>query len=201
MYFVSLHGHATSCWPGSSGAPTVCTAGTKKPSSPIASSAALPMRVVIFIEITTYGESGLSTPRAEIGEPSGPMQKGTTYIVRPRMQPSNSGRSVARISSGAIQLLVGPASSLLREQMKVRSSTRATSVGSDQARYELGRLTGSRRRNVPASTSSWQRRSYSSWLPSHQYTESGLHRATMSATHAISFALRTYAGAFRVSPF
>ena len=69
-----------------------------------------------------------------MGEPSGPIENGTTYMVRPRMQPSNSGCSVARISAGAIQLLVGPASSFLAEQMKVRSSTRATSVGSDQAR-------------------------------------------------------------------
>ena len=61
------------------------------------------------------------------------MQNGTTYIVRPRMQPSNSGWRVARISAGAIQLLVGPASSSFSEQMKVRSSTRATSVGSDAA--------------------------------------------------------------------
>ena len=34
-----------------------------------------------------------------------------------------------RISAGAIQLLVGPASSCLALQMKVRSSTRATSLG------------------------------------------------------------------------
>ncbi len=69
-----------------------------------------------------------------MGLPSGPMENGTTYMVRPRMQPSNSGRSVARISCGSIQLLVGPAASLCCEQMKVRSSTRATSDGSDQAR-------------------------------------------------------------------
>ncbi len=57
--------------------------------------------------------------------PSGPMEKGTTYMVRPRMQPSNSAgsagdlpvSSVARISAGAIQLLVGPASSFFSEQM------------------------------------------------------------------------------------
>jgi hypothetical protein len=45
------------------------------------------------------------------------MLNGTTYMVRPFMQPSNSGCSVARISAGAIQLLVGPASSFLAEQM------------------------------------------------------------------------------------
>ena len=35
------------------------------------------------------------------------------------------------MSSGAIQLLVGPASFSSTEQMKVRSSTRATSLGSE----------------------------------------------------------------------
>ena len=39
------------------------------------------------------------------------MEKGTTYIVRPRIEPRNSSVSVARISSGSTQLLVGPASS------------------------------------------------------------------------------------------
>ena len=38
------------------------------------------------------------------------MLNGTTYIVRPRMQPANSPRSLPRISAGSIQLLVGPAS-------------------------------------------------------------------------------------------
>src|SRR5580693_374380 len=131
MYFSSLHGQATSASPSASGTPTECTAGTKKPSVPIASRAALPIRVMTFIEITTYGESVISTPSAEIGEPSGPMQNGTTYIVRPRMQPANNPASVSRISAGAFQLLVGPASASDSEQMKVRLSTRATSAGSD----------------------------------------------------------------------
>jgi len=63
--------------------------------------------------------------------PSGPMQNGITYMVRPRMQPSKTSAKVARISSGAIQLLVGPASDSFSEQMNVRSSTRATSDGSE----------------------------------------------------------------------
>ena len=53
MYLVSLHGQVTSAWPGASGAPTECTAGTKAPSSPRASSAAWPMRVMIRMEATT----------------------------------------------------------------------------------------------------------------------------------------------------
>ena len=69
-----------------------------------------------------------------IGEPSGPIEKGTTYIVRPTMQPWKRPLSVSRISAGSRQLLVGPASDSRSEQMKVRSSTRATSAGSERAR-------------------------------------------------------------------
>ena len=43
-----------------------------------------------------------------IGEPSGPIENGTTYIVRPSMQPSKRSLSVSRISPGSRQLLVGP---------------------------------------------------------------------------------------------
>src|SRR3954467_2152004 len=168
MYLVLLQGQLELFSPGCSGAPTVWMQGTKSPSTPSTSYTALPMRVMIFMLTATYGLSDSSTPMCAMGEPSGPIENGTTYIVRPFMQPSNSGCSVARISAGSIQLLVGPASSFFCEQMKVRSSTRATSLGSDQARYEPGRLTGSSLRKVPASTSCWHRRSYSASLPSHQ---------------------------------
>src|SRR3954465_1963707 len=108
-----------------------------------------------------------------MGEPSGPMLKGTTYRVRPRMQPLKRPSSVERISPGSTQLFVGPASSFVFEQMKVRSSTRATSDGSDHARYEFGRSSGFSFLKVPAATSSVHRRSYSASEPSHQYTRSG----------------------------
>jgi hypothetical protein len=68
------------------------------------------------------------------------MLNGTTYIVRPRIEPSNRRLSVRRISFGSAQLFVGPASASRSEQMNVRSSTRATSPGSLSARYEFGRL-------------------------------------------------------------
>ena len=70
----------------------------------------------------------------EMCDPSGPIEKGTTYKVRPRMQPANRRCIVARISFGATQFLVGPASSSRSLQMNVRSSTRATSDGSERAR-------------------------------------------------------------------
>jgi hypothetical protein len=74
-------------------------------------------------------------------------------MVRPRIEPANSPSSSARISSGSRQLLVGPASSSRGVQMNVRSSTLATSPGSERARKELGRSVSESRSNVPASIS------------------------------------------------
>ena len=88
MYLsVLLHGHGTSAWPGSSGMPTECTHGTNSPSAPSTSSAPLPMRVIVRMLTATYAESVSSTPMCAIGEPSGPIENGTTYIVRPRIAP------------------------------------------------------------------------------------------------------------------
>jgi hypothetical protein len=89
---------------------------------------------MIRIDTATYAESVSWTPTWLLSEPSGPIEKGTTYIVRPCMEPRKSSVSVSRISAGSRQLLVGPASSSRSEQMKVRSSTRATSPGSEWAR-------------------------------------------------------------------
>ena len=50
------------------------------------------------------------------------------------MLPANFSPSSFRISPGSRQWLVGPASSSDSEQMNVRSSTRATSLGSERAR-------------------------------------------------------------------
>src|SRR5215471_7299010 len=115
------------------------------------------------------------------------MLNGITYIVRPHMQPSNKLLSVSFISLGLSQLLVGPASLLLKEQMKVRSSTRATSLGSERARKLLGRFSALSRISVPALTICSHRRAYSSCDPSPQYTWSGRHSAAISSTHARSF--------------
>ena len=91
----------------------------------------------------------ISTPNWAICEPSGPMLNGTTYIVRPAMQPSNSSCRITFISAGSIQLFVGPASSLVLAQMNVRSSTRATSLASERARKLFGRRSSSSLMNVP----------------------------------------------------
>ena len=123
------------------------------------------------------------------------MENGTTYMVRPAMQPSNRGFKSARISAGAFQLLVGPAFSSFSQQMKVRSSTRATSEGSEQAKKLLARLAGLSFLKVPASTSCWHSASYSACEPSHQCTLAGLHKATISLTQAISWGFFTKSGA------
>jgi len=112
-----------------------------------------PMRVIIFMLTTTYGESVTWTPMWEMGEPSGPMLKGMTYIVLPRMQPLNSLVRFSFISFGAIQLFIGPASSFRTLQMNVRSSTRATSPGSDRERKLFGRFCSLSLINVPEATS------------------------------------------------
>ena len=86
------------------------------------------MRAMTRIETTTYSESVSSTPNIGFSASTGPMQNGMTYIVRPRMHPRYSSVMTDFISAGSIQLLVGPASASSTEQMKVRSSTRATSL-------------------------------------------------------------------------
>ena len=118
--------------------------------------------------------------------PSGPMQNGTTNMVRPFMHPSKISAKVARISPGGIQLLVGPASSSLSEQMNVRLSTLATSPGSEAHQKLLGRSSGSSLMNVLFSTSKVVSRSHSSCEPSHQTTASGLVSSAICRTQAAS---------------
>ena len=161
MYLLSgLHGHGESFASPVSGDPTECKHCTQS-LLPSASSAPCPMRVMIRMLTATYALSVSCTPICAIGEPSGPIEKGTTYIVRPRMAPVYSAVISLRISSGSRQLLFGPASILLAEQINVRSSTRATSPGSECAQKEFGRLASSSFVNVPDLTSALQSMSYS----------------------------------------
>jgi len=99
------------------------------------------------------------------------------------MQPENKPSSVERISAGAAQLLVGPASSRSSLQMNVRSSTRATSCGSERARYEFGRFSGFSRRSVPVATICSHKRSYSAREPSHQMIRFGSARRAIRSIH------------------
>src|SRR5450631_2184564 len=90
------------------------------------------------------------------------------------------------ILSGAIQLLVGPASFSSTEQMKVRSSTRATSVGSEAQWNELGLMSLFRRVKVPDATSSSVSVFHSWSEPVTHEMWSGVVRAATSSTQAAS---------------
>ena len=85
-------------------------------------------------------------------DPIGPMLYGITYMVRPAIDPVNNPFSFSLIFAGSSQLLVGPASSLVREQINVRSSTRATSPGSERTKKLFGRFSSFRGIAVPVST-------------------------------------------------
>ena len=117
------------------------------------------------------------------------MQNGTTYMVRPRMEPEKCSSISSFSAAGFIQLLVGPASSSFSVEMKVRDSTRATSEGWERARNELGRFSSFSLVSVPASTSSAVRRSHSSREPSAKTTLSGSKRSTASLIQAMSCSL------------
>ena len=141
MYFSSLQGHGTSTWPSASGAPTVWRQGNECPVT-------VTLRVAAALDFVFQALENLFTHlghdahvghdigrvrdfNADFGqgESRGPMQKGITYMVRPFMQPLKRPFSLAFISTGSAQWLVGPASSSFSLQMNVRSSTRATSEG------------------------------------------------------------------------
>ena len=116
----------------------------------------------------------------------GPMLYGITYMVRPFIAPSNSPASVRLVSAGSRQWLVGPASPAVFEQMKVNSSTRATSAGSERTKTLFGRRSESSHRAVPPWTMARSMSWYSPSEPSHQTTRSGWHMAAISRTQASS---------------
>ena len=93
------------------------------------------------------------TPMCAIGLPSGPIENGTDVHRAPAHRSRRTARrSSLRISAGATQLFVGPASSSRSLQMNVRSSTRATSDGIATRRGSCSeRLAGLSRCNMPGS--------------------------------------------------
>ena len=122
-----------------------------------------------------------------IGEPSGPIENGTTYIVRPRIEPLKSPSASRASRPGSRQLLVGPASSSLlgADERAVLDPRHVAGIGQRQVGF--GRLASVSCSNVPASTSSLASRSYSSAEPSHQSTSSGWVSVATSSTHSSSF--------------
>ena len=93
------------------------------------------MRVMRRRLATTYGLSVSCTPtRLYLETRAAPSGKGRRTSFGPSWLPRRGATPCAPLPSGAIQLFVGPASSLRFEQMNVRCSVRATSVGSERCR-------------------------------------------------------------------
>ena len=121
--------------PSVSGIPTECTQGTNSPSSPSTSSAGLAHPGHDPHRDRDVGRVGqLHADFGDRRSRAGPSRRAPRTSCGRPWSPRRS-RSASRASPlGSRQLLVGPASSSFSEQMKVRSSTRATSPGSESAR-------------------------------------------------------------------
>ncbi len=151
MYFSSLHGHGTSFWPASSGAPTECRQGTYFASVPIFASTSAPVRAMIRIERDDVRRVGdLDAEHRLLGGQRAHAERHDVHACGRFIEPRYSSVIRAFISAGSIQLLVGPASASSTEQMKVRCSTRATSDGSVRAQNEFGFFSSLSRTSVPA---------------------------------------------------
>ena len=107
-------------------------------------------------------------------------------MVRPRMAPEKRLFSVSFMTCGSSQLLVGPAPFWVLVQMKVRSSTRATSSGSENAAKELGNFSSDSRTRVPASTIWSVSCVHSASEPSAQWMRSGCASSAISRTQSTS---------------
>src|SRR5689334_11753503 len=120
------------------------------------------------------------------------------------MQPLNSALILARASSGAIQLLLGPASSRFFVQMNVRCSTRATSDGCEYAMWQPGKVVWLSFLSSPDFSRVCFSLSSSAGEPSHHWILSGVVSlrtdSTQSATAgAISGSERSDWGAVAIT--
>ena len=186
MYLAGLHGQGTSSSPGCSGAPSEWTHSTNGALSwDIFSSTGVPMVAMMRMEHTTYGESVISTPYCGLAASREPITNGITYMVRPCMAPEKRFSSVSFMTRGSSQLLVGPAPFSVLVQMKVRSSTRATSSGSENAAKELGNFSWDSRTRVPASTIWSVSCVHSASDPSAQWMRSGCASSAISRTQSV----------------
>ena len=126
------------------------------------------MRVMMRMLATTYGESVSSTPMCAMCEPSGPMLNGITYIVRPRMQPSNSLFERRPHLGRRDPVVVGTRVFLVRaaHESAVFHARDVVGIGAREEAARAFRFVEPI--SMPDSTISWHSRSYSSCEPSHQ---------------------------------
>ena len=122
------------------GRPTEWTARTNcPPAAVMASNTEGVTRVMTCIESMTYEESVSCTPYLASGEPSGPIEKGSTYMTRPAIAPGKRSAHSAASCSRLIHCescprtpaaTCGTVAYRSRVEIHVLLSTRATSFGS-----------------------------------------------------------------------
>ena len=164
MYLcLALHGQGTSFWPSASGAPTECRQWMKSP-SPSMIEHLLPHAghdAHADDDIGRIGElhADMRDRRTERPHAEGDDVHGAARACSPR----TSRSSVARISFGSIQLLVGPASSLCvgADEGAVLDARDVAGIGAGRDRNSDA-LVGLSLMSVPCATISAQSRSYSS---------------------------------------
>src|SRR3954454_2793362 len=116
-----------------------------------------------------------------------------TNIVRPRIAPLSNCLSFAYVSSGSVQLFVGPASCFVGVHTKVHCSTRATSFGLDRCRYERGTFFSFSSIRTFCLSDSAIRKSFSRSEPSHQKMFSGCVSVAISCTQSTTALLEGFA--------
>ena len=133
---------------------------------------------------TTYGESVTWTPTCESGPPTGPIENGTTYIVRPRMLPANTPSSSARIADGLAPVVRRAGVGLVaRADERARLDARdVVGVGAGEVAARAQRRVEREERAGATICATSARRSSSE--PSHQTTASGSVSSATASTHA-----------------
>ena len=163
---------------------------------PSTSSAAWPARVIV--RMLTRDVGGVGDLDADVRERRAERAHAERHHVHgaaPHRAPEQAPRGADRISAGSCQLLVGPASASSVEQMKVRSSTRATSLGIGGGPERAGTL-----RRVELDEGARVDELLAEELvllvgPVEPVDVSGSHSSTISSTQRRSFGLRV-GGAF-----
>lgn len=158
---------------------------------------------MIFMDSTTYGESVISIPILERGEPTGPMLKGMTYMVRPFMQPGNLSLIAACMSFSAIQLpsipgvafsVTGTVCSFESVEMNVFPSTLATSAGLVLASQQFSYF--GRGMMVPFFSMMPWSNLLSPSVPSQMCTLSGWQSSTHFSTYCLTAGVRILASPY-----
>ena len=159
-------GQGTSAWPGARGHPHRVQARHRTTTlAQGLQGTARPIRVMIHMSCPprSGGIGQLHPDVRDMEEPRGPMLKGTTYIVRPRMQPSKSPRERGLHLPGLDPVVGRPGVGLrfqATDKRAVLYPRHVAGVGAGQvAVWDAG--SSPRRMSVPASTISAHRRSYS----------------------------------------